>query len=131
VTETTRVYRVEHVKDRIGPFCYDDLRIPDCLTTHAAARDHLRSMPTTNIDFGIDSWSFSPRYIFAFPTMKRMRYWITYKYRKAMVDAGFVVGVYDVRRIYMQSEDQVMYTRRVSEHVRDISLVKGRRCING
>ena len=128
--QTVRVYRVEHTEDRVGPFTNDVDRIPDIHTTHESARWHLRSMPTPAEDFfkrgSMDS-RFSKQYIFAFPTMKRVRHWIRYKYRLAMMGAGFVVGVYDVRKVYKQSNDQVMFTRRVAEHVEDLPLVKIRK----
>ena len=124
--QTVRVYRVEHTEDRVGPFTNDVDRIPDIHTTHESARRHLRSMPTPYEEF-LKWESFSRQYIFAFPTMKRVRHWIRYKYRLAMMGAGFVVGVYDVRKVYKQSNDQVMFTRRGAEHVEDLPLVKIRK----
>lgn len=125
--ETQRVYRVEHVDDRMGPFTDDVHRIPGCNTTHSSARFHLRMMPTPYEEFDNmktnAAGDFSKKYIFAFPNMKRIRHWIKYRYRKAMQDAGFIVGVYDVRKVYMQSKDQVMFTRMVTEHVKDVTLV--------
>lgn len=130
-TTTILAYRVEHCDDRKGPFTDDVYRIPRCNTTHEVARFHLRSMPTPYEEFsdmkvGRSTGEFSRQYIFAFPTMKRMRHWIGYKYRRAMVEAGFVVGVYRVRTVYRQSNDQVMFTRQVAEHVKDVPLINGR-----
>lgn len=129
---TVLAYRVEHIEDRKGPFIDDVERIPGCNTTHEMARFHLRSMPTPYEEFdkmkmNKSTGEFSRQYIFAFPTMKRMRHWIRYRYRKALAEVGFVVGVYRVRQAYRQSKDQVMFTRMVAEHVEDVPLINERR----
>lgn len=107
-----KVWRIEHVSRRHGPFAtvYDHNGVVDTAIQHAwpllpkddpQAWHDPREMPTPRDEPELRAFaskiSFLKRnYLFAFPSKRSLVKWFPRKWRRALAQVGFTVRVYDV-----------------------------------
>lgn len=126
------IYRVEHKGSRRGCFIAED-RVEGYRSNsrkHVCARAHLRSMPLPSDDFQLDNSAIGKGILFAFPCMESMLHWLNYSYRVALQRAGFVIGLYRIKKPYRISDSQIMFTRHTARHMGDMPLVRNYKYTN-
>lgn len=121
-----RVYRIEHCRDRLGPFCNGAL-------DHPGDWYIFSDIPIPSVDFECTRLMEMPltarqKYYFAFNTLESLHTSWRDDTKHRLHNMGYVIGVYDISDntfIIGHSKTQVAFIQSEARLIESNSLIKG------